>query len=97
MRHIFTPDDETIKKICSHNNLLDATFQPHPIKMGFCSTNKKSLIVTTINPICHSCPVYPGTKKSQFVALKARKTSSLHTIILKEQTQRKHIVVFNFI
>ena len=31
-------------------------------------------------------------KVLQFVALKARKTSSLHTIL-----KRKHIVVFNFI
>ena len=62
MRHSFTPGDQTIKKICSCNNLLNATFQSHPIKMGCCSTNKKSLIVTTINPIWHSRPVHHGTK-----------------------------------
>ena len=59
LRHIFMPVDGTIKKyLSSHNNLLNATFQSHPIKMDCCNTNKKCLIVTTVNPICHSCPVH---------------------------------------
>ena len=61
--------------------MLNATFQSHPIKMGCCNTIAKCLIVTTINPIWCSHPVHPGTKTLQFVALKARKTSSLHTIL----------------
>ena len=61
--------------------MLNATFQSHPIKMGCCNTITKCLIVTTINPIWHIRPVHPGTKNLQFVALKARKTSSLHTIL----------------
>ena len=66
--------------------------------MGCCSTNEKSLIVTTINPIWHSRPVHPGTKKLQFVALKSRKTSSLYTIfILEKQTQTKHLIALIFI
>ena len=64
--------------------------------MGCCSTNEKSLIVTTINPIWRSHPVHPG-KKLQFVALKARKTSSLHTTILEKQTQTKHLISLIFI
>ena len=60
--------------------------------MGCCSTNEKSLIVTTINPIWCSRPVHPGTKTLQFVALKARKTLSLLTIILEKQTQTKHLI-----
>ena len=60
--------------------------------MGCCSKNEKSLIVTTINLIWHSHPVHPGTNFFQFVALKARKTSSLHTIILEKQTQTKHLI-----
>ena len=59
--------------------------------MGCCSMNEKSLIVVTINPIWRSRPVHPSTKKFKFEALKARKTSSLHTIIiLRKQTQTKH-------
>ena len=82
MRHICMPGDQTIKKLfCSCNNMLNATFQSHPIKMGCCSTNKNSLIVTTINPIWRSCPVHHGTKFNFSLALKARKTSSLHTIL----------------
>ena len=44
------------------NNLLNATFQTHPIKMCCCNTITKCLIVTTINPIWHSHAVHPGTK-----------------------------------
>ena len=41
--------------------MLNATFQSHSIKMGCCSTNEKSLIVATINPIpCRPC-VHPST------------------------------------
>ena len=57
------PVDQTIKKqFCMHNNLLNATFQSHPIKMGCCNTITKCLIVTTINPTWCSRPVHPGTK-----------------------------------
>ena len=65
--------------------------------MGCCSMNEKSLIVTTINPIWRSRPVHPGTKILTFVALKARKTSSLHTIfIFKKPKQTKQLVVLIF-
>ena len=49
--------------------------------MGCCNANEKSLIVTTINPIWRRRPVHPGKEVLTFVALKARKTSSLHTIL----------------
>ena len=77
--------------------MLNATFQSHPIKMGCCSTNKKSLIVTTINPIWRSHPVHPGTKNLTFVALKARKTSSFaHNFILEQNTnQASHCFEFH--
>ena len=65
--------------------------------MGYCSKNENSLIVITINPIWRSRPVHPSTNFLTFAALKARKTLSLHTIIILNKTQRKHIVVFNFI
>ena len=63
--------------------------------MGCCSMNEKSLIVIIINPIWRSRPVHPSTKFLQFV--KARKTSSLHTIILEKQTQTKHLIALIFI
>ena len=77
--------------------MLNATFQSHPIKMGCCNTITKCLIVTAITPIWYSRPVHPGTKILEFVALKARKTSSLHTIILEKQTQTKHLIALIFI
>ena len=86
------------KKYSRHAiNLLIVTFQSHPNKIVCCNTITKSLIVTTINPIWRSRPVHPGTKILQFVALKARKTSSLHTIILRNKTQTKHPIALIFI
>ena len=61
--HIFTQGDQTKQKIFRHAiNLLIVTFQSHPTKMGCCNTITQCLIVTTINPICRSRPVHPGTK-----------------------------------
>ena len=40
--------------------------------MGCCSTNEKSLIVTTINPIWRSRPVHPGTERFTFCSLKSK-------------------------
>ena len=62
LRHIFMPVDQTIKKFISHNNLLNVTIQSHPIKRDCCNTNKKCLVVATINPIWCSHPVHHGTK-----------------------------------
>ena len=57
------PVDETIKKLFTLcNNLLNATIQSHPIKMGSCIANEKCWIVATINPISCSHPVHHGTK-----------------------------------
>ena len=59
--------------------------------MGCFNTNSQCLIVTTINPIWHIHPVHHGTKFFKFsLALKARKTSSLHTIL------SKHLIVLIF-
>ena len=70
--------------------MSNATFQSHPIKMGCCSTNKKSLIVTTINPIWHSCPVNPGTKNFTFCSLKSKENIIFaHNFILKQNTNQE--------
>ena len=69
--------------------MLNATFQSHPIKMGCCSTNKKSLIVPTINPICHSRPVHPGTKTLTICSLKSKENIVFaHNFILKQNTNQ---------
>ena len=73
MRHICMPVDITIKKyFCSCNNLLNATFQSHPIKMGCCNTNSQHLIVTTINPIWRSHPVHHGTNNLTICSYKSK-------------------------
>ena len=69
--------------------MLNATFQSHPIKMGCCNTNEKSLIVTTINPIWRSHPVLPGTKKFNICSLKSKENIIFaHNFILKQNTNQ---------
>ena len=41
--------------------MLNVTIQSHPMKDGCYKSNEKGLIVPTINPISHSCPVHHGT------------------------------------
>ena len=60
--------------------------------MGSCNTNKNSLIVTTINLIWHSHPVHHGKNFKFSLALKARESSSLHTILFYSKTQTKHLI-----
>ena len=57
--------------------------------MGCCSTNEKCLIVTTINPICRSCPVHPGTKIGNICSLKSKENIIFaHNFILKQNTNQ---------
>ena len=65
--------------------------------MGCCSTNKKSLIVTTINPIWHSHPVHAGTKIFTICCLKSMENIIFaHNFILKQNTnQASHCFDFH--
>ena len=57
--------------------------------MVCCSTNEKSLIVTTINPIWRSFPVHPGTKKFNICILKSKENIIFaHNFILKQNTNQ---------
>ena len=77
--------------------MLNATFQSHPIKMGCCNTNEKSLIVTTINPIWRSRPVHPGTKQFTICSLKSKENIIFaHNFILEKHKQTKQLVVLIF-
>ena len=72
-----------------HSNLIQS-------KMGCCSTNKKSLIVTTINPIWRSRP-HPGTKTFNICSLKSKENIILaHNYILEKHKQTKQLVVLIF-
>ena len=69
--------------------MLNATFKSHPIKMGCCSMNEKSLIVTTINPIWHIRPVHPGTNNFTICSLKSKENIIFaHNFILKQNTNQ---------
>ena len=67
--------------------MLNATFQCHPIKMGCCSTNEKSLIVITINPICRSRPVHPSTKSFNICSLKSKENIIFAHNLFQKKTQ----------
>ena len=57
--------------------------------MGCCNTKSKCLIITTINPICHSHPVHPGTKTLTICCLKSKEnTIFAHNFILKQNTNQ---------
>ena len=85
------PGDQIIKKqFWSCNNLLNATFQSHPIKMGCCNTNEKS---STINPIWHSHPVHPGTKTIHICSLKSKENIIFaHNFILEKHKQPSNLL-----
>ena len=69
--------------------MLDATCQSHPIKMGCCSINEKSLIVTTINPIWHSHPVHPSTNIFNISSLKSKENIIFaHNLFKKKQANQ---------
>ena len=76
--------------------MLNATFQSHPIKMGCCNTNEKSLTVTTINPIWRSRPVHPGTKTFNICSLKSKENIIFaHTFFKPKQTKQLVVLIFN--
>ena len=57
--------------------------------MGCCSTNEKSLIVTTINPIWRSRPVHPGTKQFNICSLKSKEIIIFaHNFISEQNTNQ---------
>ena len=57
--------------------------------MGCCNTITKSLIVTTINPICRSRPVHPGTKIFNICSLKNKENIIFaHNYFRKTQTNQ---------
>ena len=77
--------------------MLNVTCQSHPIKMGCCNTNEKSLIVTTINPIWRSRPAHPGTKFFNICSLKSKENIIFaHNFYFKKPKQTKQLVVLIF-
>ena len=57
--------------------------------MGCCSTNEKSLIVITINPIWRSRPVHPSTNFFIICSLRSKENIIFaHNFILKQNTNQ---------
>ena len=65
--------------------------------MGCCNTNNKCLIVTTINPICHSCPVHLGTKHFRICSCKSKENIIFahNFILIKNTNQATHCLDFH--
>ena len=65
--------------------------------MGCCNTNKKSLIVTTINPIWHSHPVHHGTKFEVLISLKSKENIifAQNFILIQNTKQASHCFDFH--
>ena len=76
--------------------MLNATFQSHPIKMGCCTTNENSLIVTTINPIWCSRPVCPGTKFFNICSLKSKENIIFPQNFISEQNTNQATCCLDF-
>ena len=90
VRHFSRRAIKLNKKYSRHAiNLLIVTFQSHPNKMGCCNTIIQCLIVTTINPICRSRPVHPGTKSFNICSLKSKEDIIFaHNYFRKTQTNQ---------
>ena len=89
-RHVRRRATKLNKKYSRHAiNLLIVTFQSHPTQMGCCNTITQCLIVTTINPICRSRPVHPGTKFFTICSLKSKENIIFaHNYFRKTQTNQ---------
>ena len=59
--------------------------------------NEKSLIVTTINPICRSRPVHPGTKICNICSLKSKENIIFAHNYFKKQNTNQASHCFDFI
>ena len=65
--------------------------------MGCCNTNSQCLIVTTINPICHSRHVHPGSKRFKICRLKSKENIIFaHNFILEKQNTNQASHCFEF-
>ena len=95
MRQIFMPINQTNEKLfISCNNLLNVTYQSHSTKDGCYKPNENCLIVATINPISHSCPVHHGTifkaLIDKFIVCKCREiTFFAHNYLKTKHKQTK--------
>ena len=94
VRHIFTQGDQTEQKIFpSRNQFVNCNISIPSKQNGLlqynnqefdCYNNKHAFGVAVLYTLVEIFLT--------FVALKARKTSSLHTIILRNKTQTKHLI-----
>ena len=72
--------------------------------MHCCNTKSQCLIVTTINPIWHSHPLHPGTKRLTICSLKSKENIIFaHHFNLEQNTNQAshwfdfHLCIFFFV
>ena len=98
MRHIFTPDDQTIQKLFISRKQFVKYYHFNPIHVA----TKRELIGLLQQSIpFHVDLVYILVHFSKFslinfVVLSAEKSSSLRTIYFKKHKQTKHLIILIF-
>ena len=98
MRHRFTPDNQTNKKLFISRKQFVKSNNFNPIHVEI----KRELIGLLLQSIpFHVDLVYilvhfPKFSLINFVALNTEKSSSLPTIILEKHKQTKHLIILNF-
>ena len=99
VRHIFTPDDQTNRKLfISHRQFVKSNHF-NPIHVA----TKRELIglLQQSIPFCvdlvYILVHFPKFSLINVVALNAEKSSSLHTIILEKHKQTKHLIILIFV
>ena len=98
VRHIFMPDDQTNQKLFISRKQFVKSYHFNPIHVA----TKRELVglLQQSIPFCVDL-VYILVHFSKFslinfVVLSAEKSSSLHTIILKNTKQTKHLIILIF-
>ena len=98
VRHIFTPDDQTIQKLFISRKQFVKCYHFNPIhvstKRGLVGLLQQSIPfhVDFVYILVH----FPKVSFINFVVLNAEKSSSLHTIILEKHKQIKHLIILIF-
>ena len=95
VRHIFTQGDQTEQKIFpSRNQFVNCNISIPSKQNGLLQYNNQEFDCYIPFGVAVLYTLVQNFLK--FVALKARKTSSLHTIILEKHKQTKQLVVLIF-
>ena len=101
MRHICMLDDQAIKKISSCNNLLNATFQSHPIKWVVATQIRRVRLLQQSTPFGIAILYTLVQKHLTICSLKSKENIIFAHFILKQNTNHAshcfdfHLCIFS--